>query len=217
MEGLEKIKKEIEKKDKKMKCGDFEWEVNYFSKDGKVDINLFSDVAEGLVTKCIDFGENNENAVDEDYERNKNGEFKCQGLKGEKNGKKFYYGKNEYKKDCPKENRKKIKNISLNQMRKFYDEILSYQNQIENAGDDNNQLEKFRELLPYIKMQKAKVNLAYQKKNININFKRFIDLNIDYIVDGYGNNLEKCLEKFNIFVSLFEAVIAYSKGVIKEN
>ena len=170
MEGLEKIKKEMEKKDKKMKCGEFIWEVEYFDKDGEVKIDLFSDIAEDLVFKCI----------------------------------KFLTSKD-------RENKRKI---SINQIRKFYDELLSYQNQIENAKD---QREKFRELLPYIKMQKAKVNLAYQKKNVNTNFKRFIDLNIDYIVERYEENLEKSLKKFNIFISLFEAVIAYAKGVIKEN
>jgi len=213
MEGLEKIKKEMEKKDKKMKCGEFIWEVEYFDKDGEVRIDLFSDIAENLIKKCIDFGENNKNAADEDYKRNKKGEFKCIGIKEIlSNGKKLYYGRNDYKKDCPKENRKRVKNISLNQIRKFYDELLSYQNQIENA---DNQLEKFRELLPYIKMEKAKVNLAYQKKNVNTNFKRFIDLNIDYVVEGYEKDLEKSLKKFNIFISLFEAIIAYAKGIIE--
>jgi len=110
--------------------------------------------------------------------------------------------------------KKEEKRLSINQMRKFYDEILSYQIQIENS---KNKEEKFRELLPYIKMEKAKANIAYQKKNINTNFKKFIDLNIDYIVDGYDKDLELSLKKFNVFVSLFEAVIAYSKGVIKEN
>jgi len=209
MQGLEKIKEKIEKKENKMKCID--WKVNYFDNEGNINVELLSDIAEKLVNKCIYFGENNENAADEDFERNKNGEFKCKEPKFI-NGKKIYY-----RKDCQIKDRKRIKNISLNQMRKFYDELLSYQNQIENAGDEEKQKNKFRELLPYIKMQKAKVNLAYQKKNVNTNFKKFIDLNIDYVVDGYKDNLEKSLEKFNIFVSLFEAVIAYSKGVIKDN
>jgi len=211
MRGLEDIKKQIN--DKIMECGKYKWEVSYFDENENIKVDLFSDIAENLVKKCIYFGENNENAVDEDYERNKKGKFKCIGIKEIlSNGKKLYYGRNDYKKDCPKENRKRIKNISLNQIRKFYDELLSYQNQIENA---NNELEKFRELLPYIKMQKAKVNLAYQKKNVNTNFKKFLDLNIDYIIEGYEEDLEKSLKKFNIFVSLFEAVIAYAKGIIE--
>ena len=211
MRGLEDIKKQIN--DKIMECGKYKWEVSYFDENENIKVDLFSDIAENLVKKCIYFGENNENVVNEDYERNKKGEFKCIGIKEIlSNGKKLYYGRNDYKKDCPKENRKRIKNISLNQIRKFYDELLSYQNQIENA---NNELEKFRELLPYIKMQKAKVNLAYQKKNVNTNFKKFLDLNIDYIIEGYEEDLEKSLKKFNIFVSLFEAVIAYAKGIIE--
>jgi CRISPR type III-A-associated protein Csm2 len=200
MRGLEELRTQIRRE--KMRCGNFEWEVNYFDNDGKIKVELFSDVAENLVNKCIYFGENNENAADEDFELNKKGEFRCK------------YGRNVYKKDCPKKDRKRIRNISLNQIRKFYDEILSFQTQIENS---ENKKEKFRELLPYIKMQKAKVNLAYNKKNVNTNFKDFIEKNIDYVVDGYDRDLESSLKKFNVFVSLFEAVIAYSKGVISEN
>jgi CRISPR type III-A-associated protein Csm2 len=199
MNGLEKIKK--------IKCKNFEFDINYFDNDGNVKVDLFSDIAQNLVDKCFN----------SEYLQNEEGEYKCQGIKEKlPNGKKVYYGKNEYLKDCPKSNRVKEK-ISLNQMRKFYNEILNYWIQIENINDNKERLKKFRELLPLIKMEKAKANIAYQKKNINTNFKKFIDLNIDYIVDGYENDLEKSLEKFKIFVSLFEAVIAYSKGKIKEN
>ncbi|SMC09194.1 type III-A CRISPR-associated protein Csm2 [Nitratiruptor tergarcus] len=173
MEGLEKIKKAIEKKDKKMKCGDFEWEVNYFDVDGKIKVDLFSDIAEKIVFKCIKY-------LTYDDQSNK-------------------------------------RKISINQMRKFYNEILNYQIQINSISYKEKKLQKFRELLPLIKMEKAKANIAYQKKNMNTNFKRFIDKNIDYIVEGYDKDLEKSLEKFTIFVSLFEAVIAYAKGVINEN
>jgi len=186
MRGLEELKKQIRRD--KMRCGNFEWEVNYFDNDGKVKVDLFSDVAEKLV-ECLAYISNN------------NG-FLCRN------------SNNEYRNDCPKSQRVKDKKISINQIRKFYDEILSFQTQIENS---KNKKEKFRELLPYIKMQKAKVNLAYNKKNVNTNFKNFIEKNIDYVVDGYDRDLEGSLKKFNIFVSLFEAVIAYSKGVISEN
>lgn len=159
-----------EVKNKFIKCGDFEWVIDYFDENGEIKVDLFSDVADNLVKNCIKY--------------------------------------------LTKDDKSNKRKISLNQMRKFYDEILSFQNQIENS---THKLKKFRELLPYIKMQKAKINLAYQKKNVNTNFKRFIDFNIDYIINGYQEDLDKCLKKFNIFVSLFEAVIAYSKGVIKEN
>jgi len=168
MRGLEEIKNQM--RSDKMRCGNFEWEVNYFDSDGKVNVDLFSDIAENITFRCIKFLTPND-----------------------------------------RENKRRI---SLNQIRKFYDEILSFQTQIENSKDKK---EKFRELLPYIKMQKAKVNLAYNKKNVNTNFKNFIEKNIDYIIDGYDKDLEGSLKKFNIFVSLFEAVIAYSKGVILEN
>lgn len=173
MEGLEKIRDQIAKKDNKMRCSNFEFEVSYYDNDGKVKVELFSDIAQSIVLKCIKFFTNDD-----------------------KNNK---------------------RRISINQMRKFYNEILNFHIQINAIKDEKKKLEKYRELLPLIKMEKAKANIAYQKKNINTNFKRFIDKNIDYVVEGYDKDLAKSLEKFTIFVSLFEAVIAYAKGVINEN
>jgi CRISPR type III-A-associated protein Csm2 len=57
-------------------------------------------------------------------------------------------------------------------------------------------------------MLKAKANVAYQRGHINTNFKMFIEGNIDYIKDD--------MDKFNIFVTFFEAVVAYSKGILKD-
>jgi len=66
----------------------------------------------------------------------------------------------------------------------------------------------FREILPYFRMLKAKANVAYQRDVINTNFKTFIEKNVDYIGDNE--------EKFKIFCTFFEAVVAYSKGTFKE-
>ena len=170
MNGFEEVKKEA---NKKMKCKDFEFSINYFDNDGNIKVDLFSDIANSIVENCIKY--------------------------------------------LNRDDREKRRKITLNQMRKFYNEILNYWIQLENINNNEEKLKKFRELLPLIKMEKAKANIAYQKKNINTNFKKFIDLNIDYVVDGYEKNLEKLLEKFKIFVSLFESIIAYSKGIIKEN
>lgn len=102
--------------------------------------------------------------------------------------------------------KKPIKNRpSVNQIRKFYDDLLNHYQIIENS---NNKIEEFKKQLPYIKMMKAKANVAYQRLHINKNFKMFIEGNIDYIKDD--------MDKFNVFVTFFEAIVAYSKGVLKD-
>ncbi len=93
------------------------------------------------------------------------------------------------------------KKISSTQIRKFYEEVLNLKAMVENGKD-------FREVLPYFKMLKAKANVAYQRDVINTNFKTFIERNVDYV-----NSDER---KFKIFCTFFEAVVAYSKGIIKD-
>jgi len=101
-----------------------------------------------------------------------------------------------------KDRRGKVrKKLSYSQIRKFYDEVLNLKAQFENGIS-------FREILPYFRMLKAKANVAYQRDVINTNFKTFIEKNVDYIGDNE--------EKFKIFCTFFEAVVAYSKGTIKE-
>ena len=154
---------------------------NYF--DGEfIRADLFSDVAERVVD-CI------KKVEDDDYDKNKRGEYKCK------------WG--EFKKDCPKNNRKVKKNISSTQIRKFYEEVLNLKERLDiDNGKD------FKEILPYFKMLKAKANVAYQRDVINTNFKRFIDENVDYVEDD-----EK---KFRVFCTFFEAVVAYAKGKIRD-
>lgn len=110
-----------------------------------------------------------------------------------KNGKrKERRGRNFYEKD---------EKITQNQIRKFYEEILNLKDQYDLAND-------FKKILPYFKMLKAKAHLAYERDNINTNFKTFIEKNVDYV----GNDEEK----FKIFCTFFEAIVAYSKGIIKD-
>ena len=93
------------------------------------------------------------------------------------------------------------KKLSYSQIRKFYDEVLNFKNRLDNGED-------FLDLLPYFRMLKAKANVAYQRDVVNTNFKTFIDKNVDYIGEDK--------EKFKIFCTFFEAVVAYSKGKFKE-
>jgi len=93
------------------------------------------------------------------------------------------------------------KKLSYSQIRKFYDEVLNFKNRLDNGED-------FLDLLPYFRMLKAKANVAYQRDVINTNFKTFIDKNVDYVGEDK--------EKFKIFCTFFEAVVAYSKGKFKD-
>jgi len=90
--------------------------------------------------------------------------------------------------------------ISSSQIRKFYEEVINLKEQLENKKD-------FKMILPYFKMLKAKAHVAYQRDVINVNFKTFIEKNVDYVDDE---------NKFKIFCTFFEAVVAYAKGTIKD-
>ena len=124
MRGLEKIKEQV-KKERVMKCGDFVFKIDYFDEGGKIRVDLFSDIAESLVKKCFDPNLKFDYDV---YKMDKEGNFECK-KPLEKNAKKIWKSK-----DCPKENRKKeVRHLTLNQIRKFYNEFLNYKTQIENA------------------------------------------------------------------------------------
>jgi CRISPR-associated protein Csm2 len=179
-------------------CEDYKFEIEYYDEEGYIKSDLFSNEAEKIVNCFLD---PEIIVVDGDYEKNKKGEFKCYGVKTIKNNEKIYYGRNEYKKDCPKRNRKKIKKLSSTQIRKFYEEVLNLKAQYENG-------KSFKEILPYFKMLKAKANVAYERDVINTNFKTFIEKNVDYVGDEE--------EKFKVFCTFFEAVVAYAKGNIKD-
>lgn len=82
------------------------------------------------------------------------------------------------------------------QIRKFYDEVLRIKALLEKSPD------KFKELLPYIKMLKAKAMYALGRDLITKDFKKFIDECIDQVKD---------LKDFEVFATFFEAFMAYYK------
>jgi len=94
-----------------------------------------------------------------------------------------------------------VKKLSSTQIRKFYEEVLNLKAMIDNGKE-------FREILPYFRMLKAKANVAYERDVINTSFKIFIEKNVDYV--GESKN------RFKIFCTFFEAVVAYAKGTIKD-
>ncbi len=91
------------------------------------------------------------------------------------------------------------------QVRKFYDEVLRLKLQIQSS---ENEEEKFKKVLPYIKMIIPKAVYSKAKNNANTNFERFIKDNI-----GNINNIEQ----FEVFCDFFEAVVAYCKVYLREN
>ena len=161
-------------------CEGYQFRVNYY--DGsEIKADLFSDEAERVVRCFL-----------AEYAKRKNKdtniiEFQCKN--------------NKWSEKCPLEERKVISKLTYNQIRKFYDEVLRLKNDYEKANN-------FRKVLPYFKMLKAKANVAYERGNINRNFKIFIEKNVDYVGDDE--------ERFKIFCTFFEAVVAYSKGTFKD-
>jgi len=95
-------------------------------------------------------------------------------------------------------------NIKGTQIRKFYDEVLRLKLQIESA---NSPEEKFKEILPYIKMLIPKVVYSKNKKTANEAFENFIKDNIREIHSR---------REFTVFCDLFECVVAYCKRYFKD-
>jgi CRISPR-associated protein Csm2 len=119
----------------------------------------------------------------------------------EKRGNRYKCKDNKWREDCPKNQRKVKKTLSSTQIRKFYEEVLNLKAQLDNS-------KKFDEILPYFRMLKAKANVAYERDVINTNFKTFIEKNVDYV--------DRDENRFKIFCTFFEAVVAYAKGTIRD-
>ena len=84
----------------------------------------------------------------------------------------------------------------VSQVRKFYNEVLKFKTQVR----DNE--EKFKKILPYLHMLKAKVVYAGARGNVSKKFEEFISEGLSKI---------KVIRDFNIFASYFEAFIGFYK------
>jgi CRISPR-associated protein Csm2 len=94
--------------------------------------------------------------------------------------------------------------IKGTQIRKFYDEVLRLKLKIESADNPD---EKFKEILPYIKMLIPKVVYSKNKNTVNGAFENFIKNNIREI---------RRYKEFMVFCDLFECVVAYCKEYCKD-
>jgi CRISPR type III-A-associated protein Csm2 len=178
-----------------MNCKDYKLEIEYYENENKKEIkeSLFSEEAEKVVKflkKCL---------TDNDFEK-KGNKYVC------KNG--------EIKDKCSYRERRIKKKLTYTQIRKFYEEVLNLKTQLEQLNLQNKQEDNFRKILPYFKMLKAKAHVAYERDVINTNFKKFIEENVDYVTKKDENASME--EKFKIFCTFFEAVVAYAKGTINE-
>lgn len=86
------------------------------------------------------------------------------------------------------------------QLRKFYDELAMWNERVQLAREDKEA--KFKELVPFIKMLKAKVAYAQGRKHIDSNFSEVFNQCIDQ-----ANNAET-LRDAKLFM---EAVMGFCK------
>lgn len=82
------------------------------------------------------------------------------------------------------------------QIRKFYEEVLKFDNRLKTNEDD------FDNILPYLKMINAKVAYAVGRDLVSKGFKDFISTSLEQINDK---------KDFDVFASLFEAFMGYYK------
>jgi len=98
------------------------------------------------------------------------------------------------------------KTNAFTQIRKFYDEIVKFNNIVKSKP------EEFEILLPYIKMLNAKATYSYGRKSegkplISKSFKDFISSTLTKIND---------IEDFEVFSSFFEAFMGFYKFYYEE-
>jgi len=90
------------------------------------------------------------------------------------------------------ENKNKNK---ITQIRKFYDEVIFFYDQVKTADEEN-----FQRLLPFSKMIRAKVYYAKGRDLITPAFQEFIEKCLDEV---------KTKEDFKVFMNFFEAFMGF--------
>ncbi len=91
----------------------------------------------------------------------------------------------------------KLEKNKISQIRKFYDEVLTFSEYLR-SGED------YRTILPYIKMLNAKVAYAEGRKLVTEDFKAFIKQSLEFVTDDDP-------KAFIVFASFFEAFMGYYK------
>ncbi len=101
--------------------------------------------------------------------------------------------------------------LSTSQLRRFYGDFKQLQRKYNTkvrSNKDKDKAKAFKEILPLVKMQRAKSEYALARKSITKGFRDFLVENIQFIDDW---------QKFEDFMLYFEAVVGfcYGKGVLK--
>ncbi len=100
------------------------------------------------------------------------------------------------------------KGINLNkstQIRRFYEDIIAWDSQLNQLSSLEARKARFQEVLPLIKMLNAKVAYAYNRELVDEQFRDFIQCCIRQIKPDN-------LDGFKHFKLLFEAVIGFMKN-----
>lgn len=91
------------------------------------------------------------------------------------------------------------------QIRRFYEDILNWETQLNQSRNEQERNEKYRQLLPMIKMLNAKVAYAYGRDTVDEQFRAFIQHCIRQLEPDQPDS-------FKHFKLLFEAVIGFMKN-----
>jgi len=89
------------------------------------------------------------------------------------------------------------------QLRKFYDELVLWNEKVNGKGTDKERLARYRELAPLIKMLHAKVVYAKGRQHVDENFEKLFRHLLDQIND------HRTLEQAKLF---FEAFMGFYKA-----
>lgn len=100
----------------------------------------------------------------------------------------------------PRQPRKSPRQINPAQLRKFYGDVKKLEMRWQNSVDKK---KAFYEILPMIKLLKAKAAYAHKRDLVPTSFREWIWDNVDMINDG---------RDFKAFLLYFEAVVGFCYG-----
>lgn len=93
--------------------------------------------------------------------------------------------------------------LRANQLRKFYGDVKTLELRIKSAPEDRKEA-AFQQILPLVKLLKAKTAYAAKRKVIPESFKSWIWENVDAV---------NSLKEFSAFLLYFEAVVGFCYGL----
>lgn len=98
-----------------------------------------------------------------------------------------------------------VPELKAAQLRKFYGEVKNLELRLKSSADKK---ATFRQILPLIKLLKAKGAYACKRKVVPDAFKTWLTTNVDAVED---------IKDFEAFLLYFEAVVGFCYGEAKDN